>query len=532
MKDISIEDITNDQFDGSSQLLISSLRTRYPKLDLRLGTALRDLLVTPDATIQAWFTQQSEEQRKSSSLVELEQRQEDGDEVDADDVNAILSNFNMKSLTGTKASGTIKIVVNEDRVYYIDSEFQFKTSDGVYFATKGSTTASSEPAEGEVELKRIADDAYYFLVEVEAVEVGSNGNISKGEALFMESAFYGFVSASAYSPFSGGTDIESIRAIIDRIPTALSQRGLVTSTATEGQLRDEFDSTRNPIVAVSCCGYGDPAQLRDRHNVLGIGVGGRVDVYVRNFTAIPVETVTLPFTKDGDTYKCTVAPGKVPGLYFVSSVMDAKGGVGSYTFSTEYTSDVSQTWHEFDLENVPVESANTIWRGIKITISDTGLTEDTVNLAVEFVRLPMAKELQDFVDSDAVRNLGSDYVVRCPMICRVFVTAVVRAKSGQEFPVGDAKRLICEYVNTSGFVKRLTRSEITCILKAAGAASVILSGSNMLQGVVIDGTGESHVITGDALDIGVVQMPKQLLTEKTCVFTCREEDIDIEVRDN
>ena len=57
MRDITLDSVTQDQFNESSQTLINMIRTRYPQLDLRSGTALRDLLVSPDAIIDAWGPQ-------------------------------------------------------------------------------------------------------------------------------------------------------------------------------------------------------------------------------------------------------------------------------------------------------------------------------------------------------------------------------------------------------------------------------------------------------------------------------------------
>ena len=538
MRDITLDSITQDQFNESSQTLINMIRTRYPQLDLRSGTALRDLLVSPDAIIDAWFDARSAEQRASSSLLTLNERVNAGETIDPDDLNAILSNFNMTSTQGTKARGVVKINVQENREYTVQAGVTFETNTGIVFSVDKETVASETPSTSTEDIvqtqlyKGVSN--YYFLVSVTAEENGIDGNIQTGTQLTISSSFLGYMSSYAYYQFSGGSDVEDIDSIISRIPQALSQRGLVTQTAVEGQLRQKYDSTENPIIAVSSCGYGDPAQLRDKHNVLGIGVGGRVDIYVRNFTAMPTKSIVKDFTKTADGYVAEINNEELeaPGLYCVLGVYDAEGGLGSFEFKTDMSADISDTWHDIDISKSYVEAANTIWRQAKVTVVNGDLTDDTVPLQITVALLPEADDIQAHVDSDEIRNLGSDYVVRCPMICNVTITAQVRHPFSLVYPVEKAKADIVNYINTSGFIKRLTSSEIACILQDNGATSVPNTSGGMLYGQLYDGNGKLISFSGDSLDIYRIQNPEALVTEKTCVFVCSPENVHIEVIDN
>lgn len=531
MNDITLDDITQEQYNEAAAVLIDMMRTAYPKLDLRNGTALRDLLVNPDATISAWFTQQALEQRECSSLKLLQERSEAGEAVDASDVSAILSNFGMAASAGSRAQGKVRVSVSESRKYVVAEGFQFSTYDGITFVTTAEHTVSETPDSDEDQLYA-GTAGYYFIIPVIAVDPGFNGNLRSGDALNPASSFYGFVSASAYADFSGGADMESISSLIARIPSSLSQRGLLTKYAVEGQLRQNFDSGDHPIVAVSACGYGNPAQIRDRHNVLGIGVGGRVDVYVRNFTELPVSSSQVTFTRQSDgTYKASLSTGDFPGLYAVTGVNKASGGLGSYGFSVAYSADVSGTWHDISVDNSYIEAANTVWRNAVITLVDHDLTDDEESLQVTMICLPEIEALQDYVDAPSVRNVGSDYIVRCPMICQVHVNALVRHPYGVAFDKDTARQAVCDYINTSGFIKRLSRSEIACVLQENGASSVPLGSSGMLYGEVYDGAGNLTTFSGDSLDISSIATPSTLLTPDTCVFTCTPEDVEIEVMD-
>ena len=122
MKKITLSDITQSDFDSAAETVVSGIKAFNRKLDTREGTVLRDLLVNPEAAIEAVVSGQIDEVRKSSSLQRLKDAQDAGEEIDQDDVNAILTNFNIKPNSGTLARGTVKVVVSDGSVSYSVSE--------------------------------------------------------------------------------------------------------------------------------------------------------------------------------------------------------------------------------------------------------------------------------------------------------------------------------------------------------------------------------------------------------------------------
>ena len=536
MREITLDGLTQAQLTSEAQLLINMLRTQYPKLDLRRGTVLRDLLVDADAAVGAMFSAQADEQRLSSSLLELSKRAAAGEEISSDDVNAVLSNFNMESVSGTKAKGYVRVFVGDDGDHTILEGVKFYTVDGVYYTVSADTTASMTPGSGEVQQYQGVSN-FWFLVPVTADEVGANGNIDQGVALESDTAIANFVSAAAYKKFSGGSDLEELDKTLDRIKSSLSIRALTTETAVESQLRDRFDSTDNPIVAVSLCGYGNEAQHRDKHNLFGVGVGGRVDVYVRNFTDLPVAqsiSKTGILNEDG-TFTIEVSHEEFPGIISIYAVSDPEtNALSSYAFDVKYSADVSDTWHDIRISDDSVrETANTVFRDATVTVKEVPVTDEVreageKEFRVEVIALPVADRLQAYVDDGLVRNVGSDFLVRGPMIVNMSVNAVVRHPYSVVFDVDEAVVEICRYVNTSGFVGRVTRSEIASILRNLGATSVDLYDENaMLYGYVYDADGNKHEMSGDALDVELVKDPKNMLTKDTAVFVLEPKNVQI-----
>lgn len=536
MREITLDSLTQAQLTSEAQLLINMIRTMYPKLDLRRGTVLRDLLIDADSAVGAMFSSQADEQRLSSSLLELSKRAADGEEISSDDVNAILSNFNMESVSGTKSKGYVRVFVGDDGDHTILSGVKFYTVDGIYFTVTSDVTSSMAPGSDEVQQYQGVSN-FWFLVPVEADEVGAKGNIDQGVALESDTAIANFVSAAAYKKFSGGSDLEELDKTLDRIKSSLSIRALTTETAVESQLRDRFDSTDNPIVAVSLCGYGNEAQHRDKHNLFGVGVGGRVDVYVRNFTDLPVaQSISKTGTLNDDgTFTIEISHEEFPGIISIYSVSDPEtNALSSYEFGVKYSADVSDTWHDIRISDDSVrETANTVFRDATVTVSEVPVTDEvreagSKEFRVAVIALPVADRIQAYVDDGLVRNVGSDFLVRGPMIVNMSVNAVVRHPYSVVFDVDKAVDEICRYVNTSGFVGRITRSEVASILRNLGATSVDLYDENaMLYGYVFDADGRKHEMSGDALDVELVKDPKNMLTKDTAVFVLEPKNVQI-----
>lgn len=560
MKTITLDDITQEDFDTAVQIVASGIKAYNRKLDTRSGTVLRDLLVDPDAAIESVATGQIAEVRKSSSLLRMKEAQEAGEDIDPEDVDAILSNFNITPTSGTRSRGIVKIVVSDGTVAYSVAEGAvFSTVEGLRFTVDSQVVASNFDLSGQTtsSTTKLYEGAagYFFLVPVTAEETGSDGNILQGTSLTPETLLSSFVMAEAYKDFDGGSDIQTLDSVIKSIPSGLSIRGFVNKTAVEGMFRSEFDSGDFPIVAVSAVGYGNIAQRRDMHNIFGVSVGGRVDVYVRNFSDLFTLTNTVQGVKktldDGSViYSIDVPTGMFPGACWIKSVADPYGSTSSgssseasvkeeqvlesLAFEAERTADVSGTWHDIDETDRNVEAFNTIWQGFSVRVVDPPPAEDGTwpesrDFNVTAYCLPQAEALQAYVDRDDVRSVATDVVVRCPIICSVSVNAVIQYDPANPVDPAIAISNIRKYINGLGFVGRLSRSEIVQILKNMGAVSVDMPNQDMLYGALYDAKGRRIELSGDALDISSVEDGAAMLSRDTVVFAVDENNIQIKM---
>lgn len=556
MKTITLSDISQEDFDAAAALVASGVKAYNRKLDTRGGTVLRDLLVNPSAAMEAVAAGQVAELRKSTSLKRLLEAQEAGEDVDQEDIDAILSNFNITPHSGTYAKGTVKVTVSDGSVgYAIAQGAEFATVDGLRFTADSQVIAAlSTDNPGLARTTELYRGAagYFFLVPATASEAGSAYNIDQGTSLTPTSSIPSFVMAEAYGIFGGGSDTQPLSETIAGIPAGLSIRGFVSRTAVEGMLRDRFDSGDHPIVAVSAVGYGNIAQRRDRHNAFGVSVGGRIDVYVRNFTDAYASTAMLTGIRQGaedGKYVLDIPPGTFPGACWIRSVSDplstasaSDGGVlGSLSFTASRTADVSGTWHDFDAA-AGTEAFNTVWQGFSVTLDDvpadipatesgTGAEawSETRTFKVTAYCLPQASDIQGFVDGDDVRSVSTDVVVRCPIMCSVSVNAIVRYDPRKPLDAATARSSIRSYINGLGFVGRLTRSEIVQILKNMGAVSVEMPQQDMLYAELHDAEGNAHALSGDAIDISSIEDGPAMLTKDTVAFFADERNIQIKM---
>lgn len=557
MKKITLSDITQSDFDAAVQTVISGIKAYNRKLDTRAGTVLRDLLVDPSAAIDGVVAGQIEEVRKSSSLIRLKEAQEAGESVDQEDIDAILANFNIKPASGTAAKGIVKVVVSDGSIAYsIQEGAVFRTVGGLEFVADQQTVAARFDMSdvGVISTTRLYEGAagYFFLVPVTASAIGAEGNISSGTALTPDSQISAFVMAEAYKDFDGGSDSQSLAATIASIPSGLSIRGFVNKNAVEGMLRSEFDAGDFPMVAVSTVGYGHGAQRRDKHNIMGVGVGGRIDVYVRNFNDAYTVTKTVRGERTGDgEYTLHTSPGDFPGACWVKSVSDPftsqsdEDVLATLAFEAERTANVSGTWHDIDVSSNAAEAFNTVWQGFKIKLSDVPANENTDDsdsgndawskerdFKVTMYCLPQAQALQTYVDRDDIRNIATDVVVRCPIICNVSVNAVIHYDPKKPVDSAVARTAIRNYINQLGFIGRLTRSDIVQILKNLGSVSVDMPNQDMLYGTLHDALGVNHVLSGDALDIIAISDDVAMISKDTVIFVAEERNIQIQLVPN
>ena len=555
--------LTEDAYKSAVSAAIDLVRASHPGLDLRTGTALRSLLIEPGALLSSAQRDTVNRLRTALSLKAMERETT----IPREDADAVLSNFGITLGGGKPATGLVRVNLIGTAQVTVREGLVFTAEGGASFTATRTVTASVDPADDEVRIVSAGNGTYYFTVPVEAQEVGTAGNIKRGHALSTSVILGNYASAEAFEDFTGGEDGESVAAAVARIPSALAYRGMTNALSVRAQLSASLADPAQ-LRAVSCVGHRDRAQLRDKHNPLGIAVGGRVDVYARLFDAPGVVSFRADGTAVGEGEK-TWSDGLgvtkyriyefdlpiYPGFYAVKSIglEDQPDQSGSLDYELVRTAIAgASSAHDFVVPSTGNchETAWSAYQGgkVRVYVSDDGLEHTTtdgsdhehdgpervlpehMSFNVSLYWTEGIVGLQAVVDGDDTRNVAADYVVRSPAICLVSMVASVRRKPGSAVTDVELADAVAAYVNSRSFVKRLTRSELANVLLQHGAESVGLgSGGMQLEGRICGADGLWYAVSGDSLDVSAVGPETALLTSGTVVFAADPGAIQVNV---
>lgn len=523
---VTLENVIQSDFDVAEALVISHVRDTYPGLDLRRGTVLREQLIRPASILQALNDARALDKTSAITLADLK----DKADPDISTINSLLSNFNLEYNSGSRSRGFVKIYFSGPGSYAIPAAAVFSTDDSVRFETDVGVVVTSGSATPT--LIKINDTRYYGVVPATAVEPGTVGNVPTGTNLTSSEKLVNLIGASAYSSFGGGTDPESVETAISRIKPALAQRSLANPVSVLGLFRDKFGSV---ISGVSLQGFGAPAQWRDRMNVHGISHGGCVDAYVRTFNSAPISVLTKVGYKDSNgDYVVSLSRYDAEGYYAVRSVTDDDGSDTavenpsvSYLFKDSRAATSGN--HSIPTADLAVFS---VYQAGMITVMGVDDTAESHEFKLEFYVAPGLGDIQAYADSDAIRNEGTDFLVRSPLLCLVGFKAVAYQTPGSDVSGLSLKTKIASYINGLGFKGKLSLSELIHVICSNGIQRVgMRPGELAITGRVLGADMVWRVMTGDTvLDLDDLKSERALIGSKTTVFVCDPYDVDIQVR--
>ena len=545
----TLEDIDQDAFDAAEAVILQLLRENAPELDLRRGTALRDLLVRPAAQFHALNDTRIEDLRSSQSLAVMEANPADINETIAD---SILSNLAYERQSGSKSSGATRFEVNEFKEYFIGAGYQVRdANERVYQTTQDWTVRTGEVSNAATEVQLVVvsseNNEYFFVLPMEALEDGTQYDVQEGEAFTAVSQnIPGVVEIEAYTGFTGGTNEESVTEAIANLENALSHRAFESQTSINAKLRENFSD----IYAVSAVGYANAAQLRDKHNIMGVAAGNKVDIYVRTYRAPNAELLNKVGTKVSDgVYTFEITPEDAAGFFRIRSItpigttvdgviLPQLPGIGSlqYTLQREATN-LNETFHDFGTDNTAVETAFSLWqKGVVTVLNVPAFLQDgasvypeEVNFRVELYTPPSLTEMQNFVDNPLVRNQEADQVVRGALPCFVTVEATIFRRQSASVDLDSLTNSIADLINGKDFNEPLPVSQVTAVCHQYDIERVALDDKST-QGLRLTGeitAADDSIITlgGDVLNVTTVEEPELLVAADTTVFTVDRRNI-------
>lgn len=394
---------------NTEKFIVDYLKESHPALDVRPGTGIRDLLITPFLGIIDRIRTDIDELRSNSDLTNYRQ-------LDPAIMDLRASNWFVKRQTGSKATGTMRIFLTKKIALTILEGHRFFYGNLVFKATNNNIFRSDDLT--------VSSDLWYCDVTVEAIEEGVKYNIQAGELTRYEPISPYVDSVKCVYALGGGSDIEGNGEFYARIKQAITIRNLVSPVSIETTLKQE---TRVRDVYVA--GFGSREMRRDIIvNANGsLHIGGMVDIYVKKTTLVRVKTFTVDVDKkiifgpdDVPVYRITqykVLPTNPPGTG-LPALLFSNGtflnrfsrSEGSYIQTDlDEGTEVDIAWETMDIKPVDLYCTSGDNRVVGSNVLVRGMAPVYVNINFDYKLLP-----KETIDLDTLRSLVVLYINNLP----------------------------------------------------------------------------------------------------------------------
>lgn len=494
------------------------IKEKAPDIDLTPGSVLSELLTQHSAEAQ-------NEVYNTVAAIEAAKTVKDvlasSEDTFSETIDRLASNYDTYRNEGKNANGRLKIYVSQAKAYFIPDGLRF-VQPNLSFVYRTVTSYSVSASSTPVGLKQEGSQ-FYFIVPVEAIEVGKDKQVAHGTKFALENpaALPEFVDASAFGAFSEGEDKESDRELISRFRLGLSTKSLITPYAIEAVMRDRYPNFR----AVSVISTGDPEEIRGKENPLGITTPGMVDVYARMSYALATVTQTLTGNKitsgpNNGKWQVDVKATDVPGFYKVSSIVkNASNEAGTEAF-TSVTYGYDSTLYARKNSVASAQQARfSKYQTCTVIFPYSGGSATTLQFDVTFLYQPQISEIQDLFLNDSERIPCADYLVRGIVPCNTSISLkLIKNSSLDAVDVKAIKADIFNYVNGLNIGEPVSASKIVDICHNYNIKRVdlpvFMTGSIF---VPYSATDEVIYISGtDTLE--VPQVPAKGVTPNTTAF--------------
>lgn len=532
-------DLDQTQVDSARALLLARLTAFRPQVDFGRGV-LGDVLLTPAAVCLAGVRGLVASFQNAASLAQI---LSDPAGADDDAVDLLVSNYKVTRRPAAAATGTVVVVVDRLAQTSVAQNVAWQGGGRSFLPDAAYTarvSADDVVTDSDRLLSAVGDGTYVFTINVTDGTAGAAGNLAAGAALTPDAPPANFVRAYAAATFSGGQDAETNADLLARLSSSLAARGVANRLSLEGLIRAQDDFAG--LLAFSAVGYGDPEQRR-YHGLAAlfpVAAGGRADVYVR-FSELPLQeslavTATLVGVQDGaGVWQFGLGRDAAPGFWDVLKVVQSGQdplAVTGYAVSSDVRNfDLTDDGSGFspDVENA-VEAVYSKYQSAVIQFQDTdtatgGLTVGSSQRAyVALVRrLPLVKDVQDYLNASTVRPHAADLLVKAPVPCDVTCHFTVRGGSGVD--VSAVQEAVARAVNLLGFRADLPASLVsdaarTALPSEAAVDSVALTGRVRAPNGVL-----THLASSDRLVLP--DAPEAQVTYRTTVFVLDPSDVTV-----
>jgi hypothetical protein len=504
--------------------LTAFIEQNYTDVETGPGSVVSELLIKLASTIQNDQRNYMLELSQGNTFKSVASSSED---TYLPSMDLWASNYNTTRNTGNKVTGKIKIYTSEPTGYTLAAGFVFvQPTLNLQYVLSEDIRVSITPYAplNEIQLNE-EQGLYYFIVNVEATEVGAGYQVSSGTAFTIgtEEFLNYFVKAEAYGNFSTGKSPETDKELIVKIKNNLGNSRFESAAG----IAKRFSETFAGFQSLSVCGANDPEMTRSKQNALGISTFGKADVYVRSSLGPETKILYKLAKKVAEgIWEMDILNTDVPGFYNVKSIIPNLPNVligGTLEFNPPVF-DMLPYSGQRNNELLKKEDARfTKYQTAKVTFKYNDTANIPINQFAEFIvqvgYQPNILEMQDLILLDDTRLASADYLVKAVVPCMVSLKINLLKKrptdTYESLNLAKLKRDIFTYINSIPFGGDLQASSIVDLCHNYNIKRVDLP-INM-QGIILCPDGSSIVLE----DSDVLTIPYELakgVTPKTTAY--------------
>jgi uncharacterized phage protein gp47/JayE len=517
----SWDQVTQADYDAAFLLLSQIVAERHPELDQRRG-AIHDVNMMVLAVLSAALRIEEARLLESNSILAIQQ---DPTLADPETAARLFSRFLVQPRAGSQAAGLVTVVVSKDSPLVIPAGSVF-TANSQQYTADYSVAARANSADilsptDKLLLPQV-DGTYLFTFNVTAVASGASGIISQRTTVLPVKPIANFVAAYAAQDFTGGQDPDTVTTMLARLENGIAAKTWSNAANIAALVRSH---TAFPDAHVSVIGAGAPEMLRDKHSVIPISFGNRMDVWVKQPAIVTTVNLTKSATytglgADGPLWSLALTRADLPGVYAVTSVVRTGRGDSASVRPSSFTRDYVPSSGDPDIVNA-LEAGFSRYQSGVVTFSDNFNVDeslsvgDTVDYTVTAILTADLGDLQDFLDSPTLRPVSGDVVVRgaAPMFVSVELQLDAKPATVSE---ADISAAIAGYVNGSGFDGYIYASKIAALVLPLLPSGVNLKRIRM-SGILFRPDGSTSVYRDREL-LQVPDEPSRMVTAKTTAF--------------
>lgn len=494
-------ELSSDDIQQAETFAQQYLEAKFPTVDFRQGTGVRDLVIRPNAVMVALVKKYIEIYFENGTLASVT------NDTPQEVVNGILSNFFINRNTGSFA--TVKA-----RLYFlfqngIPSNVSLPTS--AFFSTDNTRLFypsspifaqplkdGDTPISGNVYLSYdSSEELWYFDTDLSSQSSDEEFNdLTEGDLLYFTLFNPYFVKGKILYMSEPAVREETNIEMVDRSYNSISTRNLINDPSITSRITDVY----NYVKYMKVVGMGDPDMWRDYVQVEGIfdnpateiadkyriHLGGSVDIYTD--TAFRTTVVQLTMDKTGVT--------ELTGPIFDIYRSDMSGGVDADTIPLDLEAAISYPNTTVYTNHVPLVPQKDFGLSAKqILRIDFGLEQAGKTASFVVRKFTGLEDIQSFLENQQNRVVCADQLCRAfePILVNLEATGYEQTYTADE--ISKARKAIDDYFNQTPVNGTIYVSEIHRLISDAGLQNVkapmLVTAYTVAKDLVMD----THVVT-------------------------------------